>query len=963
MATSSPCRPGTISGVIIGREQERRTVDRFLAGIDGPPTVLVIGGDAGMGKTLLWQTAVDAARERGIHVLTARAVERELHLPYAPLADLIGPVFETAGDHLPEPQRRALAAVLLRADPDGPVDIRAVGTAIVGLLERLASAGPVLVAIDDEPWLDPASRPVIAFAARRLPHRVALLLARRSGVEAGPDGVEESLAPEARARIDLGPLSAATLHHLIENDLGVGPARPLLNRIASVSAGNPWFALELGRTAALRNTADTGPSPAPALEPLAVPSTLRDAVARRLANLPIGSRRALTIIAALASPTLDLVESAMTAAADGWTGTREDAPGGGEPPSASDAVVELDRAGLVILEAEEIRIGHPLTAEVVLAGLGDARRHSLHRGLAAIVNDADEAARHLALGVMEPDESVALRIEEAAIRSSRRGARLVSAAMQQAAARLTPADRPADLVRRLIAEGGDRLALGEVGRARELVEQVGALAGEHPEVRPEPDLALLRADIAWADGRLAEAGDRLAEARLDAADPRVRARIGSRLVGLKVSLDPIGVAGVARAILPEIDSDSEPGIAGYVRINRFFAEVAAGGVPDHELLAEGLRLEALGIGRDSISSIPLIWFNGIDDTAAARSRHDFEDAWYRDRGEDGWRAERQAHRAITELRAGAFERAEAEIEASCGRIATFEAQSAWPTPFGWRALIDGHRGRIERARETLGPLIETADARQNHQWAGLLWSVRAFVEFAAGDPAATARAAAEMRARFDGIGFREALGDRSEPFLAEALLELGQVEGATAAIDRLAERGRTVPRPWIHLGLARAQALILAETGHPDEAIERVGAVDPRVAGRLPFDAALNALVHGRLLRRAGHKRDSAARLSGALATFERLGAEPWSRRAREELKRVGLHRGDPFALTPTERRIAELAASGMTNREVAATAFISPKTVEANLARVYGKLGIRSRAELGARMAAETDENHSSQT
>jgi DNA-binding CsgD family transcriptional regulator len=244
-----------------------------------------------------------------------------------------------------------------------------------------------------------------------------------------------------------------------------------------------------------------------------------------------------------------------------------------------------------------------------------------------------------------------------------------------------------------------------------------------------------------------------------------------------------------------------------------------------------------------------------------------------------------------------------------------------------------------------------------------LWSVRAFVEFAAGDPAAAVRAAGEMRVRFDEIGFREALGDRSEPFHAEALLELGDVDGAAAVIDRLEERGRIVPRPWIKLGLARARALFLAETGHLDEALERIVAVDDELAMRLPFDAAWNALAHGRLLRRAGHKRDAAARLSAALATFDELGAEPWSKRAWSELKRVGLHRGDPLALTPTERRIAELAASGLKNREVAATAFVSAKTVEANLARVYGKLGIRSRAELGARMAAELDEDGPSQT
>jgi DNA-binding CsgD family transcriptional regulator len=123
------------------------------------------------------------------------------------------------------------------------------------------------------------------------------------------------------------------------------------------------------------------------------------------------------------------------------------------------------------------------------------------------------------------------------------------------------------------------------------------------------------------------------------------------------------------------------------------------------------------------------------------------------------------------------------------------------------------------------------------------------------------------------------------------------------------------------------------------------------ISPRLPFDAAWNLLVLGRLLGRAGRRLDANAALTTALGVFERLGAAPWGRQARDELSRVGLHRGDPRALTPTERQIAMLAASGLTNREVAAAAFVSAKTVEANLGRVYAKLGIRSRAELGARM------------
>lgn len=154
------------------------------------------------------------------------------------------------------------------------------------------------------------------------------------------------------------------------------------------------------------------------------------------------------------------------------------------------------------------------------------------------------------------------------------------------------------------------------------------------------------------------------------------------------------------------------------------------------------------------------------------------------------------------------------------------------------------------------------------------------------------------------------------------------------------------------LTLPRARALIAAAEGDPDRALTLLD--DVPGDSTLPFEHARNILLRGALQRRLKQKRAAALSLSQAVENFDRLGAPDWSRRARDELGRVGLRRGDPDELTETERKIAELAATGLTNREVAQAAFVSPKTVEANLARVYRKLGIRSRAELGAAMARD---------
>ena len=278
------------------------------------------------------------------------------------------------------------------------------------------------------------------------------------------------------------------------------------------------------------------------------------------------------------------------------------------------------------------------------------------------------------------------------------------------------------------------------------------------------------------------------------------------------------------------------------------------------------------------------------------------------------------------------------------------------TPLRIRAMIDAHRGRVERARTSLAAIIEETERRGNLWWAALYLSTRGFLELTAGDPTAADRALTRMAAHLEQTGVVDALGQRSEPDHIEALVALGQLDRAGLVLARLEERGKRLPRLWISTTVPRCRALVLAAAGDVpaglaalDEGVERANADD------LPFELARTGLVKGQLQRRAKQKRAARQSLTQALEIFERLGAPNWAERARAELSRVGLRSDGRDELTSTETRIAELAGRGLTNREVAEAAFISPKTVEANLARVYRKLGIRSRAELGARMAERT--------
>jgi DNA-binding NarL/FixJ family response regulator len=236
------------------------------------------------------------------------------------------------------------------------------------------------------------------------------------------------------------------------------------------------------------------------------------------------------------------------------------------------------------------------------------------------------------------------------------------------------------------------------------------------------------------------------------------------------------------------------------------------------------------------------------------------------------------------------------------------------------------------------------------------------VELAAGDAGAADRAFVRFREHLDTIGVVAAPGPRHDADHVEALVELGDLERARAVLTHLEWRGRTIPRPWITVALPRARALVLAAEGDADAALAALGALDAEAAARVPSEHGRTLLVKGRLQRRLKQKGAAAGTLREAVAILERSGATIWAGHARRELERVGLRRA-PDELTASERRVAELAATGLTNREVALAAFMSPKTVEANLSRVYRKLGIASRAELGARMAAEGEGGAGAQT
>jgi len=415
----------------------------------------VIEGEPGIGKSTLWLTVVAAARERGLLVVSSRPAEAERGLTHVGLGDLFEDALADVAPLLSTPRRRALEVALLREEaPDEPVDHRALGVAVRDVLHLLSEGKPMLVAVDDVQWLDPSSSSALAFALRRLPASpVLVLLARRLVDGAERPGLEQALAADRVRRLRVGPLSVGALHRLLDDRLGRPFARQTLLRIHERSGGNPFFALELARVL----DEDIDP-----LEPLPVPETLDELVRARLAGLPPATHDALALASALGSPSTSLLERAGVAA---------------------DALAPAAAAHVIERENGSIRFTHPLLSSVLYGDLG-ARRRSVHRRIAAIVDDPIARARHLALSADTPDAEIAAVLDDAATLAVERGIPAVAAELAEQAVRLTPPEAHDQRRGRALAAARAHRAAGEWTRSSTILADLLA----------EGDLGPLRAE-------------------------------------------------------------------------------------------------------------------------------------------------------------------------------------------------------------------------------------------------------------------------------------------------------------------------------------------------------------------------------------------------------------------------------------------------------------------------------------
>ena len=534
----------------------------------------MLSGEPGIGKTILWEAGVEEGGERLERVLTCRGVETEASLSFAGLSELIAPVLEEAAPSLVPLRRRALEIALLLAEPgDRPPDAHAIGLAVLDVLRFLAERGPVVVAVDDGQWLDPASAGVLQIALRRLRDEHVGLLAtlRRTPDVVTPFELDRSFPDDRLTRISLGPLSLGAVHNLLEERLGLDLTRPELARVQEATAGNPFFALELGRELVRTNTR---PTPGQALR---VPESLQELLGGRLARLPGETLDVLLEVAALARPTVELVAAVQ-----------------GDQQRVLEALEAAVHEGVVELDDSRLRFAHPLLASICYERAPLWKRRAVHRALAEAVSDVEERARHLALAADGPDAVVASYLDAAADHAAGRGATAAAAELCELAAEVTPADPALARQRRLRAANLHRLA-GDTERAIAMLEQ---LLEEVPSGVERADVLVALVRTFKADSpTLMELSD---EALVEAAGDDARS---SRILGLRawnhlLRADVPSALVDARMALEKAERVGEPGlIAGAIarvgQAETWAAEVTPG------LLERGADLEErLGLSLD-----------------------------------------------------------------------------------------------------------------------------------------------------------------------------------------------------------------------------------------------------------------------------------------------------------------------------------------------------------------------------
>lgn len=911
-----------------GRNRELARIDELLqCAREGRSAALVLSGEPGIGKTALLEAAVERAGD--LRVLRASGYESERDLPFAALHTLLAPILDLR-DRIPPVQGRALGTALAIESP-APHDPFAVPAAVLSILGVAAEDTPLLAIVDDLQWLDPGSLRAILFAARRLAAEgVVFLLAGRPD-----DAVQPTLA--GLSQLEVGRLDDDAARAMVRERAGGRISSAATEEVVRTAGGNPLALNELPVTIARDNHGGPGGGPALRLPPgSGVERSFRD----RLDGLDEDARRALTLVAALETGPASLALAAL-----------------GRLGLDLQDLESCEAAGLLRLEHGEVGFRHPLLRSLAYHGATSSVRLAAHRALAEVASDPSTRAWHLSSAALGPDENAAKALDEAAADARRRGAPGAAAAAAARAAELSGdgaarVERLAAAAEDLAEEGRFEDALARIDDAERLPE-----AAEH-----RSRLRTLRGRIeirhgALAEGRrlLVEEAERCADAQpLESAQLLIEVGVGDMM------------SGDAVAHLQAAERARELALGKDVYLERFAAlGQALALVPVGEAVAaEWLFEQAMPVLMEgdplphaseliTFAALALVWTERFEEADRILQRQ-LEAA--RSASAIGRLVFPLNVRAQLHDRRGRWAAAVADAGEAEQLARDTGQQPQLALALATLASLEAARGQHEEAQkhaeETLrivsgfggGPLVVYAEVALG------------FAALAAerlDDAIEHLERAYESRLALQG---REPAFLQFESDLIESYLRLGRREDAERAIVRLEGSALRTGRTWAHAVAERGRGMLAPDdefAAHFEKALEWHAKSDQ------PFPAARTRLAYGERLRRAGERVAAREQLTAAAEAFERINATPWLERAQAELGTSGqtLRRSaspDSDALTPSELQVALRVAEGLTNREVAAAIFLSPKTVEHHLSSIYRKLGIRSRTELARRMASD---------
>jgi len=922
----------------IGREAEVGKICALLSASPGEPAALIITGDTGIGKTVVWKHLVKSALPPSFRVLSCRPASAERPLAFSALDDLLGDAAQEFLPWLPEYRRRAVTGALTRGIPLGSMpDRQVLARGVLDAFRSLSRARPLLVAVDDAQWMDRPSADVLEFCFRRLEREpVTILLTLHRADLVSQLGLDRALSPGRLSQVTLGPLDLGTIGEILRSRLGVALPRYTLTRLYEACGGNPFYALESARALAGRQRTTI------INEPIPVPKSLGDLVRHRLGGLSPEARDVGRLVAASSDPRERLIRAAY---------------------GASESWVAIDQAiddGIIERDGDSLRFTHPLLRSVLYTEMSLNERRHLHRQLATVAEEIEDLAWHLALGAEGPSEEIAEIVDGAAKHAGSRGAPASAAVLEEQATRLTPASHPREARERSVRAADYHFRGGEITRSQELIESALAACPAGPA---RAALLVRLGTIHYHRGDWAQAEEVFRQAAKEAPkNPALRAHAEQELAFARLAAGDLpGASRWAHISLLSARRAADRGQVAHSLARIALVEFLLGNGVRSDLFD---KAEALDTAKDEqpierramldpflLRGLVLKWCDRLDE-ARVRLADRYQRAL--DHGDETSLPFLLYHFSQLECWAGNWDRAEEYALEGCRVVEETHQATMKPATLYSLALVRAHRGQVEDAREVASEALILSERAGNVPFRSMTLSVLGFAALSLDDYQAAHSYLGRIADAGTAAGFGEPNVVKFLPDEVEALVALGEVDDARSLTSRLEALGKSHGRSWALATAARCRAHLAATDGDFDGARSACDqALSEHARLPMPFELGRTLLVKGMIERRAKQKAAARQTLDQALGIFEHLGAPLWAGKARQELSKIAA-RGPGAGLTETESRVAALVARGRTNREIASAMFVTENTVQTHVRHIFQKLGVRSRTELAVQILSE---------